>query len=103
VFGYPVDSGTGAFMSPEAARLFGQRLSLAGAVNIPYIKDLSAQMEANAPNGGAWVAVELDQRKGLNAILFASGYGDGVYSSYWGYDASGQLVCLVTDFGLLSP
>jgi hypothetical protein len=33
-------------------------------------------------------------------IVFQSGYGDGFYASYWGFDAEGQLVCLVTDFDL---
>lgn len=42
--------------------------------------------------------MELNLRSGANAILFPSGWGDGVYASYWGYDMA---VCLVTDFELI--
>jgi hypothetical protein len=31
----------------------------------------------------------------------SSGWGDGSYPSFWGYDAGGQRVALVTDFGVL--
>ena len=31
-------------------------------------------------------------------VVFTSGWGDGVYPSYWGLDTSGIPVALVTDF-----
>lgn len=34
-------------------------------------------------------------------IAFSSGRGDGFYPSYWGYDAAGQRVALVTDCRVL--
>jgi hypothetical protein len=34
-------------------------------------------------------------------IAFSSGWGDGSYPSFWGYDADSQPVALVTDFGVL--
>lgn len=34
-------------------------------------------------------------------LLFASGWGDGTYSSYWGYAADDSPVCLLTDFGVV--
>lgn len=100
IYGYPVDSGNGAFMSPESARQFGRNLGLLGAVNFGYIREVSAAAQANAPNGGPWVNLVLEDASGANAILFQSGFGDGVYASYWGYDGDENLVCLVTDFGL---
>ena len=36
----------------------------------------------------------------LNIAMFASGLGDGAYVSWWGLAASGEVVYLVTDFGL---
>ena len=33
-----------------------------------------------------------------NCVAFMSGYGDGIYSSYWGLDANGAPLCLTTDF-----
>jgi Protein of unknown function (DUF4241) len=36
----------------------------------------------------------------LNVVLFQCGAGPGVYASYWGLDAQGQVLCLLTNFGL---
>lgn len=33
--------------------------------------------------------------------MFSTGWGDGSYASYIGYDAEGQIARLVTDFYLL--
>ena len=99
--GYPVDSGTALFASPQGARLFGERVVRFGAVDMSYITEVSEAMQANAPNGGSWANLLLDEQVGTNAVLFESGYGDGVYAAYWGYDAAGTLVCLATDFDLL--
>jgi hypothetical protein len=100
-FGYPVDSGTALFASPAGARLFGEKLSLVGILDVGYIKQVSQMMETNAPNGGGWANLVLDSRAGTNLVLFQSGYGDGVYAAYWGYDEAGTLVCLATDFDLV--
>jgi hypothetical protein len=36
-----------------------------------------------------------------SAALFSSGWGDGHYNSYFGLDAAGAPVALVTDFEVL--
>jgi len=33
--------------------------------------------------------------------MFSSGFGDGFYASYFGLDASGEVVALVTDFAVV--
>ncbi len=33
-----------------------------------------------------------------NLVMFTSGFGDGAYSCYWGYDEAGEIVCLVIPF-----
>ena len=33
-----------------------------------------------------------------NLILFTSGFGDGAYSGYWGFDENGDKACLVVRF-----
>jgi hypothetical protein len=101
IFGYPVDSGTAMVASPAGARRYVRKLVLFGNLNYVYLQHVSQTMEANAPNGGGWANLVLDAGSGENVIVFQSGYGDGFYTSYWGYDAEGQLVCLVTDFDLL--
>lgn len=35
---------------------------------------------------------------GHTIFIFNSGFGDGAYSGYWGYDAQGRLACLVARF-----
>ena len=37
----------------------------------------------------------------VQTLSDGAGLGDGVYASYLGYDTSGQVVALVTDFGVL--
>lgn len=92
--GYAVDSGTGAFTSPEAARLVPVSSDPA---QDPILQQL-AQTEV-----ATWATanVVLDPASGANLIAFTSGFGDGDYPSYWGLDASGQPLVLVTDFGVL--
>ena len=36
-----------------------------------------------------------------NVVMFASGYGDGAYASYWGLDSKGNVANITTDFGLV--
>ncbi|CUX55466.1 hypothetical protein BN3590_02148 [Clostridium sp. C105KSO15] len=33
-----------------------------------------------------------------NLIMFTSAFGDGAYSSYWGYNEAGKILCLVIPF-----
>lgn len=35
---------------------------------------------------------------GHNLVMFASGFGDGAYCGYWGYDEAGEIACLVLRF-----
>jgi Protein of unknown function (DUF4241) len=48
-----------------------------------------------------WKNVAVDPQAGLNLVEFSSGFGDGRYTSYWGFDSEDRVACLLTDFGLL--
>ena len=48
-----------------------------------------------------WADFLLDDKTGLNVVFCSSGWGDGSYASYWGFDRDGEVVCLVTDFQVL--
>jgi hypothetical protein len=37
----------------------------------------------------------------VNAVMFHSGWGDGFYASWFGYDANGDVAALVTDFATI--
>lgn len=88
---YGVDSGTGTFASAEAAAALtdeeaSERLLEALDRGVPGIPELGACAHPDAPEG---------------ALCFTSGWGDGLYVSWWGIGDDGEATCLVTDFGLL--
>ncbi len=96
IFCYPVDSGTGCFMDTQAGQHLLQRGKegtdqLLGIMNQTYMLTWSR------------ADMRVDDVTGANIIAFSSGWGDGCYASYWGYDADGKIACLVTDFGVLGP
>lgn len=95
IYGYGVDSGTGCFMDAEAASLLSAAEddeslfdAIADALDSAYVETWS------------WANVVLDPATGLNVAAFSTGFGDGLYATYAGYDADGRLAALATDFGL---
>jgi hypothetical protein len=63
-----------------------------------------AEMEKNSfgkyPLTAGWANMKMSDDIEANMIAFSSGWGDGGYASFWGYDALGNLTTLVTDFSL---
>ncbi len=92
-FGYGVDSGTGAFMDTSGYAEYEQLYKDEEA-----FADLKDQIEQNYKDTRSWL---LWQGAEGNAALFSSGYGDGMFASYIGYDEKARICRLVTDFGLL--
>jgi len=95
--GYGVDSGSGSFLSLEAAEFLASRLDEAVAAHI------AGRMEENYRHTRAWADILLDPARALNAIIFSSGLGDGAYPSFWGISADGRPLCLITEFGVAQP
>lgn len=97
IYGYPVDAGTGAFLDPLAGEA-AEKLRLAE----PYVwEKWQTDGEANGR------AADLKPNFFLmlpmppaNIAMFASGWGDGVYASWFGYADDGRAVALVTDFAV---
>jgi hypothetical protein len=96
-FVYGVDGGTGSFASVEAvARLTSMPPDAATA--------LVDQLVDKYSSGRGYVqsaSITIDQSSGLNIVTFASGFGDGGYASWFGFDASGQPAALLTSFDLI--
>ncbi|MFI1659607.1 DUF4241 domain-containing protein [Streptomyces sp. NPDC020472] len=86
-FGYDVDAGTGCFYDASADGAFPGTEDEEGAV--------WGVMET-AGYGPAVFMAEGDD--GHSLAGFASGWGDGCYPTWIGRDASGEVVCFVTDF-----
>lgn len=97
IFGYAVDAGTGCFMDREASRLLEARMS----ENREYYQAIVDAMEKTYVNTWSWADVRPSEHRDENCVVFSSGWGDGVYPSYFGYSDGGELVCLVTDFDVL--
>jgi hypothetical protein len=95
-FGYGVDAGTGCFMDAQVARVLAERATEENEHN----GDLLEAMEKTYVHTWSWVDVVLDPATGANVVVFSSGWGDGSYPSFWGFDEGGAVACLVTDFGI---
>lgn len=91
IFGYGVDAGTGAFLDVSGGRELQSYLS-ADSNNFQVLIDA---MEVNYKDTWDWLIWE---QGGSNVAMFKSGWGDGAYASYIGYDENGQICRLVTDF-----
>ena len=89
IYGYGVDGGTGCFVDLEVADEFA-----AGKRNFQ-------RMLAAFRKSDFQPLIHPFQDEPAIAV-FQSGWGDGFYASYWGLDARGEPVCLVTDFAVLT-
>jgi hypothetical protein len=94
IFGYPVDAGTGCFMDISAAQALDDRMRQ----NPVFYETMIAEMQKTRRNSSDWMDMKFGD---MNVIAFSSGVGDGVYASYAAFDAEGDIVAVVTDFGLL--
>lgn len=102
---YGVDSGTGSFMDVDAAKAFCDMVwgESDNDKFEEYCESVIAELEKNSlcERGSTnWANVRLGDAVAPNIILFSSGWGDGGYASFWGYDASGKVAVLATDFAL---
>jgi hypothetical protein len=88
-WGYPVDSGVGSFMDAQTARQVAERPAIGKAI-------LSEVLKRIAPR---YANILVDETTGANVIAFAT-QGDGVFSTYFGFDADGSIVSVLTDINL---
>lgn len=93
--GYGVDSGTGAFMDLAAWQEVVRRMAREPQA---FSERLYGELDRNDAPARAWAVLRLGPG---SMALFSSGWGDGGYASYWGYDRRGRLAALLTDFQVL--
>jgi hypothetical protein len=97
IFGYGVDTGTGCFLPPEAGQVLADRM----AEESDYYEVVVEEMQKNKQTTWSWASIRPDPASDLSVIVFSTGYGDGVYASYFGFSADGRPVALVTDFQIV--
>jgi hypothetical protein len=102
ILGCPVDAGTGAFADPAVLAALRTRYDTdtdgCEALLERWQEDGEARAEAaGLPHG--FLHEVGDDAGGM--VMFASGWGDGVYASWLGEDAAGRPMQLVTDFAVI--
>jgi hypothetical protein len=95
IFGYGVDTGTGCFMDYDVNQMLNNLTEIE-----PFINQLQADLQKTYIDTWDWANICLDKSTQANIIAFSSGWGDGLYATYFGYDADNNLVCVVTDFNV---
>jgi len=93
-FGYGVDSGTGCFMDPHAGGLLNARMEQED----DYFETIIDEMDKTYAHTRSWADIRPDPSSPGNVMCFSSGWGDGSYPSFFGFDAKGKVAVLVTDF-----
>ena len=104
---YPVENGLSCFADYETFKIYEQEIqdfyerdkdaNFYNDVLEKYFKE-----NINTPTssrGEDWANYKPANAKG-NLIMFASGWGDGIYPRYVGYDSAGNIVKMIMDFTL---
>ena len=102
-FGFPVDAGMAAFASTDYYEAIQRRV----AQERP--DDPAFEYFMTSPEHTDLFGLPYDQSfadrpiadEPVRAILFSSGWGDGVYPAWWGLDEDGLPVVLVIDFDVI--
>ncbi|MES2702809.1 MAG: DUF4241 domain-containing protein [Bacteroidota bacterium] len=102
---YPVDAGLSCFADLDTFRLHKRAMEEFEQRNKDgnfYTDVLEAYFEANAntpesSRGQDWANYKPAMAAG-NVIMFGSGWGDGYYPRYVGYNSKGNVVKMVTEF-----
>jgi hypothetical protein len=92
---FGVDSATGCLMDNKVCRFLRRK-----AEAEKYEKYIRRFQDALEENEALWGTYCLDAQSGTNVVLFRTWGGDGVCPSFFGYNAEGEVVCLVTDMYL---
>jgi Protein of unknown function (DUF4241) len=102
---YPVENGLSCFADFETYSLYDKEITeyhKADTSNNYYFDKLDKLFKQNrnvpkSSRGEDWLNYIFDGPD-RNIIMFGSGYGDGFYPRYVGYDKEGNVVKFITDF-----
>ncbi len=104
IFGYGVDAGTGAFIDASVPTWLEEQYPPSNFQAYEAVTDdWQTRGEAAAEPLGIPYGFALIETLGPgDAAMFSSGWGDGYYASWIGYDANGAPVAVVTDFAVIT-
>jgi hypothetical protein len=90
--GYEVENGLGCFMDEQAMEI----LDTMDEKELENYEKLVRDSVKSSENSCADILI--DKKTKSNIIVFASGWNDGVFPTYYGFDKQNKLSRLVTDF-----
>lgn len=93
---YPVDGGLGQFMDESS---FNRLEKLDEQSQSQVLDNLIAELDKHTRR--SWQFANATY-KDINIVAFTSGFGDGRYPTYIGYDKNAKPCRLLTDFGLVN-
>jgi len=94
IFGYGVDAGLGAFMDVSG----GDELMKFLLERENNYEIIISELDKTSKDTWSWLLWESNN---CNVAMYSSGWGDGCYASYIGYDSNNNICRLVTDFDLI--
>ncbi|WP_322417081.1 DUF4241 domain-containing protein [Mesorhizobium huakuii] len=87
--GFMVDDAVASFMDKSVLTLMSDLEELDG-----YLADVACSFDRFRMDNPV-------EGNPLNIAMFSTGWGDGIYYSFWGLDAAGEPLVLMTDFEVL--
>jgi hypothetical protein len=93
-FGYGVDSGTGGFMDKSVADKITE-------LDLDVYEIFEKQFDSTYVHTYSYAIGSITDGGQNEVAAFSSGYGDGGYPSYFGFDEAGKPCALITDFLVL--
>ncbi|BAY11280.1 DUF4241 domain-containing protein [Calothrix sp. NIES-2098] len=99
-FGYGVDSGTGCFMDADTAQIMDDSIYSKNTYQESLFYKLNCELEKNYSPTWDWADMCVDNSNQANVIAFSSGWGDGIYPTYFGFNIENKIVKVITDFHL---
>lgn len=107
ISGFGVETGLGSFCDRQTEELYSEFLKKWHTDNVgsnhydDYFESFFAKSYQKEPEyqheGGDYLDWSVPNTRN-NIVMFASGFGDGYYDSYWGMDKNDEICCLVTRF-----
>lgn len=89
-YGYGVDAGTGCFVDQKVAEYIDE-----DEFEQEMVDKLDEEMKERYEYTRTWGSIKV---KDISIVVFSSGWGDGSYPTFAGFDENNQLVAVVTDF-----
>lgn len=90
--GYEVENGLGCFMDENV-------MEILDVMDEEQLKAYEKNIRESVRNSEYFCAdILIDKKSEGNIIVFASGWNDGTFPTYYGFDSNNKLSRLVTDF-----